>query len=126
MDMNRDQSARDAMLIFSDEGYIGGVRHFHLLNAETLKALIAQGFADPQDAQNLAPNLGEMLKFLEAHPTFTAHGYAVDGVRTDYRISIEGVNSEKHSRQDMLDFIDTFKNADDVRVGLDWCFCWYD
>ena len=76
----KDYKVRDSMLNRTtslDDGSRYDIFYFDGLKAETLEKLIEMGFADPQDSQNNAPNIGTILEFLKRNPSFTAHGYAV-------------------------------------------------
>lgn len=124
---NKDQDTRDKLLgIPPTAKYGGGIEAFTGLTAETLRQLVDQSFADPEDAQNSAPTIGEFLEFMEAHPKFRAFGYAVGIKRSDYRVSIEGCECAKGaSEKDQRDFTSMFRFADDFKVGRR-CFCWFD
>ena len=125
---NKDQAARDKLLgIPPGARYGGGVEWFKGIDLATLKKLVVEGYADPEDAQNSAPTIGEFLEFMEAHPKFLAHGYAVSDKREDYRISIEGLKCPgKATAKDKRDFIQAFSQADDFSVEGGRCYCWYD
>jgi len=119
---NLDQSARDALLGIRPENYLGGIARFYDLAAGNLQALVEQGFADPEDRHDGAPSLGEILEFLKAHPQFTAHGYAGNTTRGDYRVSLEGVETAKRvSKQTLDDFIGRFRFARDFLIHPPYC-----
>ena len=126
---NKDQAARDKLLgIPLDARYGGGVERFKGIDLATLKKLVVEGYADPEDAQNIAaPTIGEFLEFMEAHPKFLACGCAVSGKREDYGISIEGLKCPgKATAKDKRDFIQAFRQADDFSIEGGRCYCWYD
>lgn len=100
---------------------------YYGLTAEALDTLIEEHFADENERQNSAPTIGTIRKFLHAHPSFTAHGYIVTPNREDYRVSIEGVESDKSTPEEIKAFTKIFHRADDFVIGGDGsCYCWYD
>jgi hypothetical protein len=124
---NKDQAARDKLLgIPPDAKYGGGIEHFEGLPAPVLRKLIEEQFANPEDCQNCSPTIQEFLDFMEEHPGFTAHGYAVELRRSDYRISIEGLRGKNIKREDADDFVQAFRFADDFEFEAGNCYCWYD
>ena len=125
----KDYKIRDSMLDRTTSLNDGGrydIFWFEGLKAETLEKLIQMGFADPQDAQNDAPDIGTILAFLKRNPSFTAHGYAVTPHRTDYRISLEGVEANFADKSEVIDFVDLFRRADDFRISDDYQYAWFD
>ena len=98
------------------------------LSAKDLKKCIAKGWADAEDRQNNSPSIGEILEFLEANPSFEAHGYVVTPRRDDSRISLEGVETEGAPREQVDAFIDTFRLADEFMFNSNGgcCRAWYD
>ena len=137
MDYNMNQRERDGKLnfptqIYSDgedfnSSYHGGIRHFDGLNSETLDWLIENSFADPRECQNDAPIIDDIAAFMRKHPEFTAHGYAVDKGRDDYRPSLEGVDySGKVTSSLTAAFVDLFGHADELTVNEVSLSCWFD
>ena len=126
-EFNKDQTARDRLLgISPDAKYGGGVEYFNGLTAATLRKLIDEKFADPEECQNSSPSIQEFLDFMEEHPGFTAHGYAVTLKREDYRVSIEGIEGKGIKREDVDEFIQAHRFADDFSFENGRCYCWYD
>ena len=129
--LNTDIKRRDE-LIFKDgfqfERYsCGGIRYFKDLTLDTLKSLKRENFLDASDAQNSSPTIQEFMEFMDEHPGFTAHGYAVIDSRSDYRVSIEGLEKDGDiSRDDLVDFVDMNRWADKLNVSDNWLRCWYD
>ena len=128
-ELNRDIKTRDEVLFGKynpDRYHFGGIARFEGLDVETLKWLLEHNFADPDETQNDSPTIEEFLDFMERHPEFTAHGYAVTDKRDDYRISIEGVetNETPADRETIFDFMGWFRFADELQ--LDPPYCWYD
>ena len=135
---SKNSEERDSMLRFTD-GVVGGTQHFNGLNVDVLKALIAKKHADPIDSQNGAPTIAEFVEFMTQYPFATAHGYAVVPSRSDYRLSIEGIEGCVPKDVDIKKFVSDFsrfaEGADDVRYSHDqdtWCrygrgfYCWWD
>jgi len=72
----------------------GGIRRYKLLALMQLRALVNEGFADPNDQQNDAPSLAAFLGFMSVYPFATAHGYTIEPKRDDYRVSVEGISGQ--------------------------------
>ena len=127
--LNKDVKRRDKIIFGSYEKskYAGGVRRYENLNLRTLKLLIAENFADPCEAQNCCPSIGEILKFMEKYPDYTAHGYVVGIDRSDYRVSIEGVYKPHpaDSEVELIEFEELFKDADEMEMDIEM-YCWFD
>ena len=124
---NQNEKKRNEILeIEVDEDPRYSTFHFEDLTLDKLDELIKKKFVDPDEQQNDAPSIGEFRDWMEQHPTFTAHGYAVCHPREDYRVSIEGVEGYPETREDLMDFVLMFRYADDFVIGMDRCYCWYD
>lgn len=132
MKKNKDKistmMARDAILgIAANARYAGGVEHYNRLGIAKLQKLVDEGHADLQDQQNLAPTLGAFKAFMEKHPRFTAHGYAVHYSREDYRVTIEGLELlGPATPEEESDFRKLADNADDFWVTPQKSYCWFD
>ena len=97
-ELNTNIKERDTILFgeYDPSAYkYGGIRHFEYLDYPTLQKLVDKKFIDPEGCQNYSPSTGDFLAFMEAHPEFTAHGYAIGLNRDDYRITIEGIESDE-------------------------------
>jgi len=126
-EFNKDEARRNGLLgIVKGESNWGGVIHFQNLTAEILKTLLDEKLADPEETQNEAPSIQEFYDFLVENPGYTAHGYAVDLERDDYRISIEGVEGCAETEEGRSAFIEMFRFADDFTFAVDWQYCWFD
>ena len=133
MELNKDIDIRDTLIFgsFEEEKYMGGVRHFDNLSPDTLKELVKNDFADPSDMQNDSPSLQHFLLFAEHWKQYnvTLHGYVVSIERSDYRFTIEGIDSEAdedYCLDYILQFVDSFRHADDFRLNKYKSRCWYD
>ena len=127
--MNMAAARRSEILGVSKRESFGGIVRFEGLGLRELETLVSEGFADPEDCQNHAPSLGEILAFMRRFPDFTAHGYAVDPERNDYRVSIEGVHLGRiASDEEFSSFMELFRHADEVtcRNTVAGLYCWYD
>lgn len=129
MKYNMDIKKRDEFLFGNYDPHrydLGGISRFRYLYVEGLKWLVDEGFADPDEAQNDAPTIEEFINFMENHPEFVAHGYAVTDERDDYRISIEGIESDDEivDVDTLKDFVDMFRFADEFYI--DPPYCWFD
>ena len=102
-------------------GWSGGVCHFDGLDADTLQLLIDKGYADPEERQNIAPTIGEILEVMRAEPELRAHGYLVSRERGDARVSVEGVEGRCE-----LDNALKFRLADEFTFDNGDFFCWFD
>ena len=99
----------------------GGVKHYSGLDLDTLRILVDKGYADPNDGQNSAPTIKEIMEIMAANPGLTAHGYYVSRERDDARISIEGVEGPLKP-----EFLQTFAHADDLQYDGEHIYCWFD
>lgn len=127
--LNKDVATRDKIIFGTESGvkYLGGIRRFEGLTVDQLTELEEYGFLYLDDAQNYAPSVGEFIEFMKKFPEFTAHGYAVSVERSDYRVSIEGV--EKHGEatpEELEAFEDLFSDADEFTATSEGLRCWYD
>lgn len=126
METMKDYKARDAIVGVTEDDYRGGVAHFEGLTVESLTKLVEMDFADPDEQQNSAPTIAEILDFMLRNPRFTAHGYVVDPRRADVRVSLEGVAlNEKPTDKERDDFVSTFRHADDFSFKTN-CYAWFD
>lgn len=127
-DLNSDQELRDAILGITSSQYSGGIAHFNNLKFSQLNQLSKHRFLNFKDRQNNCPNIGKIFMFLNNNPDFTAHGYAVDSSRNDYRISLEGVEIKRPCTEKEWDeFKKLFGGADELRGSYDTpLYCWYD
>ncbi len=131
MELNKDVNRRDQIIFgkrYQEDDYrYGGIRHFDHLNLNTLKDLINENFIDKEECQNDSPSTEDIYEFIQSHPRFTCHGYAVSISRSDYRVTLEGVELNGwYSREELIDFIEMFRYADELCIGEENLYCWYD
>ena len=126
--LNSDQVRRDEILgIDYHSDYLGGTESFVGLTIDELNQLLRENFIDPYDRQNDSPTVDEFREFLTDHPEVTAHGYAVDKKRNDYRVSIEGIEfTGPVSIGTMLDFVKLCRYADEFECTQNRLRAWWD
>lgn len=123
--LNKNEKRRNLLLRFDHPKFLGGVERFNSVDLTTLKILLKEGFADPEDAQNSAPTFNEIVEFLEKHPKFTAHGYAVSSSRSDYRVTLEGISGPDDLTHSELEGFVTFAHrADEFQIHPP--YAWWD
>jgi hypothetical protein len=100
--------------------------YFRGLPLTILKKMMDEGLAAPAERQNDSPAIGEIVEWLQDHPSFTVHGYIKVG-RDDRKISVEGVEHkgplEAHEKNS---FKTMFKRADDLIIRKNWQWAWFD
>ncbi len=107
--------------------YTGGIRRFENLNLEKLKKLVDLKFVDVEEYQNDSPTIREFIKFMEKYPDYTVMGYVVSIERSDYRVSLDGIEkiAPAESKAEENEFIELFRNADDFNIN-DEMYAWFD
>jgi len=133
---NKDQKRRDSLLHVADwetkmQKEMGfkideDFFHFGNLNAETLKILLDERFADPDERQNDSPSIQEFYEFMLLYPQYTAIGYAVGLGRYDYRTTVEGLEGNGKTKKALVSFANMFYTADEFTFEDDYQRCWYD
>lgn len=130
---NLDYKRRDE-LIFGDacppeEQWAGGIRRFSI-SPSTLKQLLEERFINPEDSQNDSPTareFSEFFQFVSDPEEWRANGYAVSHDREDYRVSIEGCESNCNlSSDDLIAFTKLFRSADEFELEPNRAYCWFD
>lgn len=123
---NKDDKRRCEILGFTPD-YKGGYSGFGAINIAQLNMLLDEKFIDPNECQNESPSTMEFKEFMEKYPEVTAHGYIIGLDRSDYRVTIEGLEYDGDVSMEMMeDFISNFRNADDFICNSGYLFCWYD
>ena len=121
---------RDLILFgepYDEAKYLGGIRCFEEVTAEDIEELLHLNVIDPEETQDNSPSTTEILEFLQRHPNFTAHGYAVSRDRGDYSVTLEGVAcAGPYDMEDVWDFCSWFKFADEFEIAEYGMYCWYD
>lgn len=131
-DFNTDIAMRDKIIFGSYNPSVYGphggmVRRFGGLDLDTLQILHEHNFLSLDDCQNYSPSIGEIMEFMDKNIGFTAHGYVVSDARSDYRVSIEGVEKVHGiTETDMEAFRELFGDADEFDCNENGLYCWYD
>ncbi len=124
--LNKDYKRRN-QIIFGRDDMSSDYAGFSRMTLDTLKKLFDEKFIDGDDSQNDAPTASEMLKFMESHPGFTAHGYAIGHMRDDYRVTIEGLEYVgEYSKETLMDFSEFARLADEFIVNKAALYFWFD
>ena len=131
--LNSDYQKRDSIIFGNNNPqYGGGVAYFEKLSVQKLRLLVDENLADPEDYQNESPLIKEFLEFGEKYPNYvTYRGYVVEHERSDYRVSIDGIDISYENNEPtslINDFTKLFKGADEFIVEKDfkYLYCWYD
>lgn len=132
--MNKDVEMRDKILFgkYDPDSYrFGGCKNFHC-SYETMKTLIENGFVDLNECQNDSPTTADFMDILDGINNVEFIAYAIGPDRSDYRITIEGVDVEiPDDNYDLfIQLIEHFRYADEFDVSHpDGSFClhaWWD
>ena len=118
--LNMDVNRRDEILFgsYEPEKYLGGIRSFEC-NVETMRKLIDERFADPDETQNDSPSIGELMSAFEGTDIDVTFGcYAVSPERSDYRITIESadVSILETDYDNLCCIIESFRWADEFNI----------
>lgn len=107
--------------------YLGGCESFKGLTLEALDLLLDEGFIDPEECQNCSPTTVEFKEFMEMYPEVKLHGYIVSPERSDYRMTIEGLEYCGDVSKEMLqEFVNRYRFADDFICNDGYLYCWFD
>lgn len=102
------------------------IEHFGSMDLQTLDCLIKENFIDTEETQNDSPTVQEFRDYLFTHPLATVHGYVITHTRSDYRISIEGMNEEPRTLDDRSIFFEFNKGADELDLFSNMMSSWWD
>ena len=127
--LNENVKLRDEIIFgkYEPAKYMGGIRRFDNLNLDKLKELAVLNFINLEENQNYSPTIREFIEFVEKYPEYTVMGYTVSIERSDYRVSIEGIekNSTAESETEETEFIELFGNADEFDSD-NKMYAWFD
>ena len=127
--MNKDIELRDKIIFngYDAKKYYGGIRHFSKLDINTLNSLIKLHFIDLYECQNNSPTTEEIFEFMQKYPEYYTHGYTVDILRKDYRMTLEGVGKDSafDSEIEAKEFDQLFGQADEIDTS-NTIYCWFD
>jgi len=130
---NLDVKRRDSLIFREQE--LKDLRdysceNFNGLDRTTFETLINERFLDPDERVNEIPTARQFLDFMQRHSgeKISALGYAVCVERSDYRVTIEGLEGEQLSHEALVDFSNSFERADELDVDFEnrKARCWYD
>jgi hypothetical protein len=129
--LNKDQRLRDTIIWgdYSPDDYGGGIRRFSFMKLDQLEKLISNNFIELDQRQNWSPSTKEFYDFLKKNPQFTAHGYAVELKRNDYRVTIEGLECRVLCDEETIkSFKILCRNADSKSIDLKkpLLYSWWD
>ena len=126
------------MLLFNEHyevgRYIGGCRKFFEISLDALKELIAEGFLNPCSAQNDSPSAEDFLSYAEGHPNcvFVFSGYATSR-DSDTIVVVDAITQRTVDKfnsvfdiQEIIDFVDNFRDASEFSVSDTECYAWWD
>lgn len=126
--LNSNQTRRDE-IIHSEANTkdgLGGIFRFDGLTLAGLDELLRNNFIAWDEQQNSGPTVEEIHQLMKDFPGFTAHGYAVERTRSDYRVSLEGVEWKGPAgKVVMAEFVKLCRNADDFICEQDHLFAWW-
>ncbi len=119
---------REALLApYSEQSECGGLRYFRGVPLNVLQQMINRRFVEMGRWNDCGGVAALFLPFLKAHPGYTVHGYAVSSERPDCRVTIEGIEkADPLTKEEVIDFANAFKDADELEITSDYARCWYD
>jgi len=119
----RDYTVRSNVLGVDTSGDYTTIDRFTL---DQLRTLLKAGLLDPEEQQNEAPTIRELMEFMEKWPGVYAHGYTIGGERDDARVSLEGLAcAEVDVTQDLLRaFVMLCRGADELDIEGDLRAWW--
>lgn len=126
---NNDYDKRELIIFdehYDEKQYLGGCRRFEYMTVETLQRLVSEGFAEPNDKQNAAPSLGQLIEYGKQHSGVTFSGYTISIRRDDYRVSIDAVNHIFANETDAVDFSKEFHTGDEFIIDNGFGYAWWD
>lgn len=105
----------------------GGINRFSGADISIIKDFLSEGLLDPNDAQNNAPSIKEIIDFSEKEgiSDFKVGGYVVVPSRDDSRISIDDVefNFEDSLQDEVEKFLEI---ADEKSIENNHASAWWD
>lgn len=124
---NRDNNLRMSIIGFDTMPDDISFIRFQI-TLDTLKELVKNNFADPQENQNGSPTISDFIKFGEKYKNEEIYftGFAIPPERHDYSIIIEGAKCNTTNKEFIADFVRTFRKADELIKEDGFVSCWYD
>lgn len=112
---------------YSEQSEYGGIRYFRGVPLNVLQRMISHSLVEMGRWNDCGGVAALFLPFLKAHPECTAHGYAVSPERPDSRVTVEGIERTGHlTKEEVIDFANAFRGADELELASDYARCWYD
>jgi hypothetical protein len=130
MKLNRDTNRLNEIIgdsNFCSQDYSGGVRRYKGLTYDMINLLSQEGFIDWNEHQNSSPTIFEFYTFMRYWPEMTAHGYIVHSDRSDYRLSIEGLEFNENVNEHLMRaFTNLCRGADEFICESNHLYSWWD
>ena len=127
--LNKNVQLRDEIIFgkYEPEKYTGGIRRFENLSIDKLKKLEELNFIELNEKQNDSPTVKEFIEFMEKYQDYLAMGYVVSIKRSDYRVSLDGIEkcSEALSDKEKAEFTELFSSADEFENSAEM-YAWFD
>lgn len=131
-----DYRQRDLVLkgFYVGNAYVGGTKRFSKLPLSLVELMIEEGHISPEDKQNNAPSVKELVAFAKQMRDkgydFYFSGYVVSPDREDYRTSIDTIyikyyfDNNNHINNRVISKF--FENADEKDIEQGSMRFWYD
>ena len=120
--MNEDYKRRDEILFgeYDPKRYdCGGYARCDNMPYSKFKQLYDEGFVDKYEAQNESPSTIEFIDIVNGHEDWVEfETYAISPDRSDYRITIEGINIwiPYDKTDELCYFVEQFRYADEFSL----------
>ena len=132
--LNPEIQRRDEILFgkYDKSTYAGGCRYFENASLSTMEQLLKENFLDGSKTFNSSPDMETFIAFAREHKdaTFVFGGHAISADREDYRIDIDSIGlaegSAVPSDRTALDFVNTFRFADELNGEPETLYAWFD
>lgn len=129
---NNWQEAFDLLHDYAVVDYLfyGDICSYHFLSFEGVKELVKKKYLYLSERQNYSPAVRDWIKFIEENclqDKVYFHGYIVDKIRSDRRITIEGIQSKEDvefSESELKCIADFCHSADTFRMQP--LYVWWD
>lgn len=100
---------------------------FDDVSVDKIIHLLDLGIADPEEVQNDAPSIEEIVNFLKIHPEVKAGGYVIFPPRKDIRVSIELLKYDGEIDRDMaIDLANFSRTAQEFNLTKNSFRAWWD
>lgn len=122
--MNKDYKRRDEIIFgnYDENRYkMGGCCRFEM-DASKFEQLIQEEFLDPNENQNESPTTAEFQEYIEGCEDWVEfEAYAISPDRSDYRVTVEGVNVwiPSDQKEKLCKYVEAFRDADEFNISTD-------